>query len=92
MTELLVFNPTTSASASFTSMEISTTTKLISVQAYSTNQKYVLNDNYEEGSSDNGINDDNEGNDDNDNDANEPAEKEQEAGGGGDSGVDSDTE
>ena len=62
------------------------------LQAYSINHTYVYNDNDEEISSNNVRDDSDEGNGDNNNNANEPTEKKQEADGGGDSGVDSDTE
>ena len=47
------------------------------LQYYYIKHKAVYNDNYEEGSRDNGSNDNNEGNGDNNNEANEPVEKEQ---------------
>ena len=62
------------------------------LQACSTKHTYVYNDNDEEISSNNVRDDSDEGNGDNNNNANEPTEKKQEADGGGDSGVDSDTE
>ena len=62
------------------------------LQAYPTNQKAVYNDNNKEGRSNNISDDDNEGNVNDVNKSNETAGKEQEAGCGGDSYVDSDTE